>query len=334
MACAGGEAMIVKVLYKNSGKRYREPFEYAPGFIFDSDPSCSRYDWLVVYDEMPHGTLGTVKRGCETLRCPRENTILLTWEPVSVKVYSRAYTRQFAHLLTNRPREAERHPGYFLGRGYYKWFNNRSYEENSAFVVPEKTRLFSAVCSAKQMKHTQHFNRYRLISHLAKAFPELDWYGHGVKRLGKKYEALDSYKYHVAVENHIGAGHWSEKIADALLCGCLPFYAGDPELGKTLPPESFIPIPIDDPAEAEAIIRRAIAEGEYEKRREAIDEARKLLLSKYNFWAQVIACIEASASSSRSMPGGKIYSRKTVRLRSPGAVLEEGWFRFKQMMHL
>ena len=327
--------MVIKVIYKCPPKKEPGLFEYAPGYVFTNDPDCGNYDWLVVYDEMPNGDLGLFRNGAETLRCPREHTILATWEPISVKAYSRAYTRQFARLLTNRPPEAERHPGYFLGRGYYKWFNDRSYAENLAVSLPEKTKVMSAVCSSKQMKHTMHWHRYRLVAHLSCAFPEMDWFGHGVKPLEKKYEALDEYKYHVSVENHIGVHHWSEKIADALLCGCLPFYAGDPELGKVLPPESFIPIPIDDPLEAERIIRKAIENGEYEKRKDAIAEARRLLLEKYNFWAQVIACIEAAGEDCDSASGGaKIYSRKAVRRRNVGAAFEEGCFRFKQMMHI
>lgn len=327
--------MVIKVIYKCPPKNECAPFEYAPGYVFTSDPACETYDWLVVYDEMPTRNLGTFRDGAETLRCPRSRTILATWEPVSVKAYSRAYTRQFARLLTNRPREAERHPGYFLGRGYYKWFNDRTYGENLNAILPEKTKLISTVCSSKRMKHTMHWQRYCITEHLAKAFPEMDWYGHGVKPLGKKYEALDPYKYHVCAENHIGANHWSEKIADALLCGCLPFYAGDPELAGTLPPGSFIPIPLDDPEEAERIVRRAIADNEYEKRRDAIAEARRLLLTKYNFWAQTIACIE----SAPEMPcgaeqGEKIFSRKAVRRRNPVAAVEEGWFRFKQILHI
>ena len=63
------------------------------GHEFVYDPACTDYDWLVVYDELPASR--------ERLRCPRERTILCTWEPVSIKSYSRAYTRQFGHLRTN-----------------------------------------------------------------------------------------------------------------------------------------------------------------------------------------------------------------------------------------
>lgn len=254
--------------------------EARPGYVFSFDPTCADYDWLVVFDELPSDR-GTCRKGCEPLMCPRANTILCTWEPVSIKSYSRAYTRQFGYLLTNRPPEAENHPGYRLGRGYFPWFHGHTPAELDS--IGPKTKTVSAVCSAKQMKHTQHYARYQLVSTLAKEINGFDWFGFGVRPLEKKYEALDAYKYHVTVENHVAPHHWTEKFADAILCECLPFYAGDPAIGEIFPADCCIPIPIDDPAAAVKIVREAIANGEYEKRRAAILEAKRLILEKYNF---------------------------------------------------
>ena len=281
-------------------------------FIYD--PACRDYDWLVVFDEMPVES--------EELRCPRERTILCTWEPVSIKSYSRAYTRQFGHLLTNRPPEAERHPHYHLGRGYFISF---VHDIPALGAAVEKRNLISVVCSAKQMRHTKHHARYELVSKLAGAIPGMDWYGKGVRFLERKEDALVPYKYHVAIENHIAVHHWSEKFSDAILCECLPFYAGDPALAEIFPRECFVPIPIDDPDEAVRIVKSAIANGEYEKRREAILEAKRLIIGKYNFWAQVIEVIESSGPLEHLKPlePSLIYARKALRWHSPSAALED-----------
>lgn len=292
-------------------------------YEFSYDPACADYDWLVVFDELP------VKS--EPLRCPRERTILCTWEPVSIKSYSKAYTRQFGHLITNRPPVAENHPHYHLGRGYFIWFVHDIPKTGAA---TDKPGVLSAVCSAKQMKHTKHFARFRLVSELAKAVPGMDWYGKGVKPLVRKEDALTPYKYHVAIENHIAPYHWTEKFADAILCECLPFYAGDPALGEIFPAACFIPIPIDDPAEAMRIVKDAIAADEYSKRREAILEAKRLLLKKYNFWRQVIEVIESSPlpplSSLIPPPSSLIYARKELRKHSLSAALEDGFDHLKR----
>ena len=310
------------------------PYEHRPGYFFTRDCSCSDYDWLVVFEDLAEARIGTLVNGYEPLRCPRERTIFCTWEPTSVKDYSRTFTRQFGHLLTNRPPEAERHPHYHLGRGYFFWFNDRDHAENSSAVIPPKTKCISAVCSAKQMKHTRHADRYALMQTLAREIGGFDWYGRGVRSFGKKYEVMDPYKYHVAVENHIAPHHWTEKLADALLCECLPFYAGDPAIGEILPPDCLIPIPIDDPREAVRIVKAAIAAGEYEKRREAILEAKRRILDKYNFWDQVIAVIEASRDQAVTpvdpSDPPRIYSRHGLRKHSLSAMIEDGWLHLRR----
>ena len=300
------------------------PTRCGGAYEFVYDWACADYDWLVVFDELP------VK--CEHLFCPREQTILCTWEPVSIKSYSKAYTRQFGHLLTNRPPEAENHPHYHLGRGYFIPF---VHDIPKIGMATNKPQLISAVCSAKQMRRTQHYARFELVSRIAVAIAEMDWYGKGVKPLERKEDALVHYKYHIAIENHIAPHHWSEKFSDAILCECLPFYAGDPALTEIFPKDCFIPIPIDDPAEAVRIVKEAIANGEYEKRREAILEAKRLILEKYNFWHQVIGVVESVTTPVREGADGTvIYARKELRKHDLSAALEDGWGHLRRRIGL
>lgn len=325
--------MKIKIVTRVMIEGY-QGFEYCPGYEFVYDPSCTDYDWLIVYDEMPSGNVGTFKNGCEELKCPKECTILATTEPISIKRYSGAYTRQFGHLLTNRPNEAEKHPNYHLGRGYYFWFIGRDYREYDNLVLPPKEKLISVISSSKKMRHTKHEARFNLAECLTKSIPEMDWFGRGVKSFDKKYEVLEPYKYHVTIENHIGAHHWSEKLADAFLAECLPFYAGDPVADEIFPKESFIPIPIDDPKAAAEIIKEAIANDEYEKRRDAVLEAKRLILEKYNFWAQVIEVIEDSKSQKVTPVEGKrlikIYGRKALRKINPIVAISDGVAHLKE----
>lgn len=313
-------------------------YEYKPGYVFTEDARCDDYDWLVVYEELSREKAGTLCGGYEPLACPKERTILCTWEPTSIKSYSRAYTRQFGHLLTNRPPEAECHSHYHLGRGYFVWFIERTPQEVRATVIPAKTKLVSAVCSAKQMTHTRHADRLRLMRGLTAGIPELDWYGRGIRSFGRKVEVLDPYKYHVVAENHVGAHHWTEKLADAFLCECLPFYAGDPAIFEVFPRESLIPIPMDDPDEAVRIVRAAIAEGAYEKRREAVLEAKRLVLEKYNFWAQVISVIETERNQPVTPVDPdqpfRIWNRKALRRHSLSAMMDDGWHHFRGFMRM
>lgn len=312
-----------------SGVQWKAPD--IPGYVFTHDPACAEYDWLVVYDEFPFGSGGTIRRGVERLRCPRAHTILLTQEPVALKHYGWRYTHQFGHLITSRPPEAENHPHYHRGQGYYVSCRGETWAETLAWKPQKKTRLISAVCSAKAMRHTQHWQRYALMRHLSARIPELDWFGLGVKTIPRKRDALDGYKYHVAAENVIAPGHWTEKISDALLSECLPFYAGDPDLWRVLPPDCFIPIPLDDPGEAARIITEAIRNDEYARRLPAIREARRLIVEKYNTYSQIISVIEAEKDAPATPPGPSdcILSRHRLRWH-PGEMIAEAAYRLQR----
>ena len=316
----------IKILQKTRAYPFLgTPGERLDGCEFTTDASCRDYDWLVVFDEFD---------GVEELACPRERTILATWEPVSIKGYTSSYVRQFGHLLTNRPPDAERHPHTHLGRGYFYWFNGRSYAACASTAIPEKTETISMVCSAKKMRHTRHLDRFNLASAIAREVAGLDWFGAGVKLVAPKYKALDPYRYHVTIENHIAPHHWTEKLADALLSECLPFYAGDPAIGEVLPPECLVPIPIDDSERAVAIIREAIAADEYSRRIGAVREAKRLLLEKYNFWSQVAALVKAEQGQAVTPVDAArpqfVRSRKALRWGSPAAAIEEFWMHLKR----
>lgn len=303
-----------------------------PGYVFTHDPACENYDWLVVYDEFPFGSAGTIRNGVERLRCPREHTLLLTQEPMALKRYGQRYTHQFGHLLTTRPWDAEKHPHYHFGQGYYVSCRGETWEETLAKKIPPKTRLISTVCSAKAMRHTQHWQRYELMRQLSAQIPSFDWFGLGVNVIPRKCEALDVYKYHVAAENVIQPGHWTEKLSDALLSECLPFYAGDPDVGRVLPPDSFIPIPLDDPAEAVRIIREAIRNDEYTRRLPAIREARRLLIEKYNTYSQIISVIEAEKDARVTLSGSTEFIRSRHRLRwYPDELAAAGAYRLRRI---
>lgn len=329
-----GHSMRIVKIMGGTVKRFMggTVFDWNGKIRFTCDPACRDYDWLCVYDEIP-GNRPEIERGGMPLFCPRENTILATQEPVSIKSYNRDYIRQFAYLLTNRPPEADMHPGRVAGEGYMVWYTGRSFAEERGRSPGPKTKKISAVCSSKQMRHTGHADRYRLVSLLASRIPGLDWFGKGVKPVSRKCEALDPYEYTVAVENHVAPGHWTEKVADAIVCGCLPFYAGDPDLGKALPPGSFIPIPAGDPETALGIVERAIASDERSKRAGALAEARRLLLEKYNLFAQVASTVESAetrraaegrepAGRSGVFAGGYLRTRRRTRLNPVSLVFD------------
>lgn len=114
------------------------------------------------------------------------------------------------------------------------------------FIVPEKTKLVSMICSPKDYSEG---HRYRLsVANQLK--DKLDLYGgaHGSKRPGEgtgahrdKKEALDPYMFSVVFENDSYPSYFTEKITDCFSKGVIPIYYGDPEISKHFNIDGIIP---------------------------------------------------------------------------------------------
>ncbi|MBC8097431.1 MAG: glycosyltransferase [Akkermansiaceae bacterium] len=299
-------------------------------FLFDRDER--NYDWIVVYDDLPSvsGERNTLWE--EVLACPRERTLLLTSEPAAVKVYGHGFLRQFGWVLTSQEPWVIRHPGAIYSQTGLIWFYAGTHDEVSANPPKNKAALIATVCSSKQQTHTLHKHRYQFTQRLKQALPELEIFGHGVRYIERKNEALDSFRYHVAIENHVCQHHWTEKLADSFLGMCLPFYHGAPNAADYFPAESFIPINIHNFDESLARIRQAIRDKEYERRLPAIHEARRLVLERYSTFPQLARLISErhlAHSPATLTPRGSILSRHAWRRRHPigsvGFGLEKLW---------
>ena len=295
------------------------------GVTFLAQPDAKEYDWLVVYDDMPRRDVGSITWEKEELACPPDQTILITAEPPTTKLYPKCYTRQFGYVLTTHDEEYLPHHNRRISNGSMQWIVDYTVEQVFGLPNWEKSKLISTCCSMKQMKHTRHFERLNLTNYLSEHLPEMDWYGHGKCFIESKQTALNEYKYHVAVENYIHPHHWSDKISDPILAQCLTFYAGDPVLAEVLPEGCFIPIPIDDPPEALRIIQQAIRNNEYEKRLPIIREAQQLIASRYNMFARIIDIIrehEVTTTPGKSKKKHYIIGRQRLRC-NPIHALEE-----------
>ena len=109
--------------------------------------------------------------------------------------------------------------------------------------------------------------------------------------MNDKAEALDSYQFHIAVENHVYDHHITEKLPDAFLGYTLPFYHGAPNTEEYFPKESFIPIDINDYKRSREIIRFHLENNEYEDRLPFIIEARRRVLEEQNLFGIIASKI-------------------------------------------
>lgn len=305
-------------------------------FLFHRDEPD--YDWLVVYDDLPATGGERITRWSESLACPRNHTLLITTEPSSIKTYGRAFTRQFGWVLTSQEPWAMRHPGAIYRQTGLIRFYEGEHDDIVNNHSENKSATISTVCSSKQQRHTLHRARYDFTQKLKKALPELEVFGHGVRPIARKNEALDAFRYHVAIENHVAPHHWTEKLADSFLGLCLPFYFGCPNTTDYFPPDSFIPIDITRFDESLDRIRNSIANDEYSRRLPAIREARRLVIEEYSTFPQLARLITErhSSEAAKPEPGAQLLSRHAIRAgprQSIGFAIEKLATRLRHALH-
>ncbi len=291
--------------------------------FFEFDVDCREYDWLVVYHDLPpSGNFFTE----EKLYCPRERTILLTGEPSTITVFGKDYIRQFGHVLTFQEPWAMRHPHVIFHHPGLIWHYGLpfgggdfiSWDQMMAASPPEKTKMLSTVCSKRTGKVTLHSARVAFTWRLKEELPEMDIFGHGVNPMDDKAEALDPYRFHIAVENHVYDHNLTEKLPDAFLGYTLPFYHGAPNATNYFPKKSFIAIDINDYDRASEIIKYHLANNEYKDRLPYIIEARRRVLEEQNLFAIITRVINENDEKIQTTTSGKtIRNRSTMRIKNP-----------------
>lgn len=298
--------------------------------VFTFNPLEENYDWLVIIDDVAK----VVPNRIELLKCPRENTIFVTTEPSSITRYGRGFAQQFHYLITNQDAKILPHPNAFRSQTGNIWMYGEDYDTMKKMDVCYKSKKISTICSNKQQGHTGHQQRYLFTKQLEQDIPELERFGRGFRWIDKKAEALDAYEFHVAIENQIGENIWTEKLADAFLGYTVPIYCGCPNIYDYFPKDSLIQIDINDVSGSLKTIKEIIAkEGEYERRFEAVKEARRRVLEEYNLLAMIHKIIENSEPrSSAIQKNQKIYSRRLMRVRYLPDLFRYFGFRIKNFL--
>lgn len=290
---------------------------------FTFDRHARDYDWLVVYNDMPsvRGERHTLWE--EELACPRQNTLFVTYEPSTIKIYGNRFLNQFGWVLTSQEPWVIQHPGAVFRQPGFIWYyalkEPRSCYDVIARNVPAKTGDISAICSTKRQRNTLHRQRYDFVMALKQRLPAMELFGRGIRFIEDKADALDPFKYHVAIENFFGPHHWTEKLADPFLGACMPVYYGCPNAESYFPPESFLRVELNNVDAAVETLQRAIRDRLYEKNLKAILESRRLVLEEYGPIASIARIVNEHHQASAPRPAGEsILSRHRFRRHSLG----------------
>ena len=280
------------------------------------DWDATNYDWFVVCDDLPGHDGERFSLRVEDLACPQSRTILLTYEPSSVKFYGRDYVKQFGTVLTSHEPEILKHPNRHFVPPVGVWYYGTMDHVRAHPTPSHKTLDLSMFMSFKAQKHTMHHLRATFMQALAdKLGDQVDLFGRDLKFVEHKAEGTDDYRYQIAIENHVAPHHWTEKLSDAYLGYCLPFYYGCPNVSDYFPEESFIKLDINDVEASVDVIQRTIANNEYEKRLDAIIEARRRVIEDYNIHSLIASYILEKSEPVSHRGNGKILSRHAMMRR-------------------
>jgi len=175
------------------------------------------------------------------------------------------------------------------------WQINKTYDELTASNFFEEKKKTLSFITSNYAARRGHRKRLKFLDQI-KDKVDFDLWGRGFRTMEDKFDALHDYKYSIVIENSRHRDYWSEKVADALLAGCLPFYYGCPNISNYFHPQSLIQIDIEKPNEAISIIRKAIENKEWEKRQQNIEQERQKIVNEYQFFPVFIKLFQQFGS--------------------------------------
>ena len=98
---------------------------------------------------------------------------------------------------------------------------------------------------------------------------------------------LNKYKYYFMGENFSEHNYATEKIWEPILCECLTFYWGCPNLEDYIDSNAFIRIDYDKPDESIKIIKQAIEENWWAQRIDVIRKEKQKILNNLGFFPRL-----------------------------------------------
>jgi hypothetical protein len=230
-----------------------------------------------------------------------------------MKRYSRVYNPD--ERLTRAP-WIPSHPA--LG-----WQIKKTYDELRVQPATDKALPLSWITS-DIAAFEGHRRRLRFLDHIREQV-SFDLFGRGFTPVVDKWQALAPYRYSMVVENYRGPYYWSEKLTDALLAWTMPIYCGCTRLDAYFPSEAVIQFDIADPDAIERV-KEAVHSDAWLRNRDAIAEARNLILNRY----QPIAFLASEILGFEAQQGGLAPDKDYVvdPLPRPGF----GW-RVRERIH-
>lgn len=243
---------------------------------------ADEYDYWLVFDK--------IEQPCEEARVRKGGKIFITAEPPAIKLYNPAFLSQFDTVITCH--QGVKHPGKILSHQFQVWHIARPFTALEPQTLDfdyfntqrfEKNKSLSILTSTKKML-SGHRARTAFAFALKNHFKDsIEIFG--VKGFTPKWNTLKNFKYAVVIENSCYPHYWTEKLADAYLAECFPFYYGCPNVSDYFSPNAYRAIDIHRLDEAIYTIEKGTQENLYEKNIAHIHQSKNAVLNQYNLFS-------------------------------------------------
>lgn len=164
------------------------------------------------------------------------------------------------------------------------WTVNRSYDFLKTNNVITKPKKLSWVCS-NESSLQGHLYRLKFLERL-KDRVRFDHFGRGFNPIADKWDALAPYRYSLAFENFQSNYYFTEKLTDCFVSETMPIYFGSKLITEFFPADSLVNLDPEDP-DVFKIIKDVSNSNLWQKNRDAVLEAKRLVLDEYNLFARL-----------------------------------------------
>lgn len=221
--------------------------------------------------------------------CPPDRVVFVTGEPSSIGCYHPGFLAQFSHVVTGIP--GLTHPNVIRRQQGHPWFVEKSFDELIGMEPPEKV---SSICLIVSSKSFTPGHRERLaFTQALRSRLDIDVFGRGIRDFASKWDLLAPYRYAIVLENAQEEHFITEKLPDALLAFCYPFYVGCPNAGDYFPAGSWQPLTFSDVEESVDLIHRCVGDPlHYARVLPAVGQAREHYLRQLQFFPNLQHVLE------------------------------------------
>jgi hypothetical protein len=234
------------------------------------------------------------------VECPKENIWCVKQEPNvrQTKFFSRSYkycSKIFIHSVEHKENILKKEK-YIYSHPAVPWHVNKSYDELIKLKYNNKDKIKEVSCVMSDKKNFPgHRQRLKFLNN-AKKYINIDHFGRGFAMIENKWDGLHPYKYSIAIENSSSCNYWTEKISDCFLSWTVPIYYGCKNINRYFPSKSFYFFDINDERSIFKI-KEFLENDNFKERLPYVEEARELILNKYNFFNFISENIKAQIFS-------------------------------------